>query len=238
MTAPTPDYAPGQVWSYRTRPGDEASRLKIQMIEHYPAEGQSAEDRVFHVSVAGVTFANADVPGEIAHAPVSRETLDASLVALTDSGAVFPDPAEGVASWKEGAGGVFSLTIAELVQMYDDVTADFVPNTGDNLYFQTDWSHDRADDPVWVMYEVDPEGRVLRTIHGFADGGGVMTALEDFEDNPQDLPSPGSLVELPFFETWKDVPLGVPYGDDSETITLTERPRAEFEMIWRENRED
>lgn len=233
-----PDYAPGQVWTYRTRPGDEASRLKIQMIEHYPAEGQSAEDRVFHVSVVGVTFANRDVPREIAHAPVSRETLDASLLALTDSGATFPDPAEGVASWKEGAGGVFTLSIAELVQMYDDVTADFIPLGGDNLYFQTDWTHGRPEDPVWVMYEVDPEGRVLRTIHGFADGGGVLTSVEDFEDHPQDLPERGNLVEGSFFEIWKDVPMGVPHGDDGngETVTLTERQQAEFETIWRENR--
>ena len=89
-----------------------------------------------------------------------------------------------------------------------------------------------------TVYEVDPEGRVLRTIHGFADGGGFLTSLEDFEDHPEDLPERDSLVQGNFYEIWKDVPMGVPHGDtgDGEHVILTERPRAEFETIWRENR--
>lgn len=235
---PTPEYAPGQIWTYRTRPGDEGSRVKIQMVEHYPYAEEGADDRVFHVSVAGVRFRNPAVPQEIAHAPVSRETLDASVLALADPDpeAEFPDPSEGVASWKEGEGGVFTLGLAELVQMYDDVTADFVPTSGANLYFQTDWTHDRPDDPVWIMYEVDPEGRVLRTIHGFADGGGVLTALDDVD--PRDLPAAGNLVQASFFEIWKDVPMGEPFGDDGdgEHVVLTQIAPVQFEDIWRENR--
>lgn len=238
MNAPTPAYAPGQVWTYRTRPGDEASLAKIQMIERDPHAEAGEDDQVFHVSVIGLNFANPEVKGEIAHAPLNRAALDASLLALAGTDKAFPDPAEGVASWKEGEGGVFSVTLAELAQMFDDVTAQFVPTDGDNLYFQTDWTHDRAEDAVWVMYEVDPEGRVLRTIHGFADGGGYLTALEDFEDHPEDLPERGNLVQGNFFEIWKDTPMGVPHGDDGsgEYVVLTERPRAEFETIWRENR--
>jgi len=226
------DYTPGQVWNFRGRPQDERPRVKIQMVEQDPSG-----EAVFHVSLTGLAFANPHVPGEIAHAPVSRETLDASVLDLAaeDPDKPFPDPAEGVASWKEGEGGVFTVTLADLAQMFDQVTADFVPNAGENLYFMTAWSHERPDEPAWVMFEVDPEGNVLRTIHGFADGSGALTALEDFED--EDGRGPANLVEGSFFEIWKDVPLGVPHGDpEGEHVILTERPRAEFETIWRENR--
>lgn len=232
---PTHDYAAGQVWTYRARPQDEGSRVKIQMVEHDPSAG--AGDEVFHVSVIGLVFANPHVPGEIAHAPMSREALDASLLELAPAGAdaTFPDPAEGVARWKEGEGGVFTIALAELAAMFDGVTADFIPTEGDNLYFMTEWTHDRPDDPAWVMYEVDPDGRVLRTIHGFPDGSGALSAIEDFEDEAGR--SPETLVPGSFFEIWKDVPIGRPHGDpDGEHVVLTERPRAEFETIWRENR--
>ena len=45
-----------------------------------------------------------------------------------------------------------------------------------------------------------------------------------------------------FYEIWKDTPMGVPVGDadaegdSGEYVVLTERPRAEFETIWKENR--
>ena len=143
------------------------------------------------------------------------------------------EEAEGLQSWREGEGGVFTATVAELAQMFDDVTADFLP-PGDNLYFRTDWAHERENDPIWVMYEVDPEGRVLRTVHAFADGGGVLTSVEDFADHPEELPDRGSLVAGSFYETWKDVPFNEPYGDegDGEHVVLTERTRAELEDLW------
>lgn len=227
------DYTPGQVWSFRGRPQDVNPRVKIQMVEHDPSG-----ELVFHVSVTGLAFANPHVPGEIAHAPVSRETLDASVVAIAEpdpEAPAFPDPAEGVASWKEGEGGVFTISLAELAQVFDQVTADFVPNAGEHLYFMTEWRHERPGEPVWVMYEVDREGNVLRTIHGFADGSGALTALEDVED--EGGRAPVNLAIESFFEIWKDVPMGVPHGDsEGEHVVLTERPRAEFETIWRENR--
>lgn len=227
-------YEPGQVWTVRGRPQDEAPLLKIQMVEGH--DGPDGEDVVYHCSIIGLTFANPEVKPEIPHAPLSRRTLDDSLIQQTATEDVFPDPAEGVHAWREGEGGVFTVSVAELAQMYDDVTADFAP-AGDNLYFRTDWSHARADDPVWALYEVDPEGRVLRTIHAFADGGGLLTGVEDFADNPDDLPEPGSLVRGSFYETWKDVPFNEPFGDDGDQVVLNECPRAEFEALWNGNRD-
>ena len=228
----TRQYEAGQVWTYRTRPQDEGSLVKIQLVEPYGPEGQ---DEVFHISLIGLTFQNGYVRPEVAHAPVSRETLDASVLEQVSTEDEFPNHAEGLMSWREGEGGVFTVTLAELAEMFDQVTAGFVAPT-DNLYFRTDWTHDRPDDPLWVMYEVDPEGHVLRTMHGFPDGSGVLTALDDFQDTEGAPPT--SLVDGDFFAIWKDVPLGEPHGDDGsgEHVVLTQRDPREFAELWDANR--
>ena len=235
MSAPIP-YAAGQVWTYRTRPQDAGSLVKIQLVEPYDGPGEEAE--VFHVSLIGLDFENGYARSEIAHAPVSRGALDASVLDRVETDDEFPNHGVGLMSWREGAGGVFTVPLADLAQMYDQVTADVIAPT-DNLYFRTDWTHERPDDPIWVMYEVAPDGRVLRTMHAFADGGGVLTALEDFEDRPERLPQPGNLVDGSFFDIWKDVPLGEPHGDDGggEHVVLTQRDPREFAELWSANRD-
>ena len=47
-----PAYAAGQVWQYRTRPGDEGSLLRIATIEVDPAFGHG--EPIFHISLIGV----------------------------------------------------------------------------------------------------------------------------------------------------------------------------------------
>ena len=111
--APAPAYAVGQVWEYRTRPQDEGSLLKIQRIEDAGA--------VFHVSLVGVRLGGS--PTEIQHLPVSRETLDASVSRLSDSDVAFPDVAAGHAEWQRAQGGVFTLTMAEIVDFAEQALA-------------------------------------------------------------------------------------------------------------------
>lgn len=124
--APAPDrYAEGQVWEYRTRPGDEGSLLKIQRIEAWPEvaagaasapAGDGAEGgRVYHISLVGVRLGPGRAPSALQHMPVSRETLDASVIRLSEASPAFPDPAEGLATWREARGGVFTIPVAEIV---------------------------------------------------------------------------------------------------------------------------
>ncbi|RHW16788.1 hypothetical protein D1610_13755 [Sphingomonas gilva] len=104
-------YAAGQVWEYRTRAGEEGSLLKIQQVEQAP------RGTVYHISLIGLSFGRG-MPhgGELGHMPVSRETLDASVTRLSDSKAEFPDPASGIAAWREAEGGVFTIPVAEIVE--------------------------------------------------------------------------------------------------------------------------
>jgi hypothetical protein len=110
--APEPArYQEGQVWEYRTRPGEEGSLLKIQAVEDWPGGG-----KVYHISVIGLRMGGG--PGnEIGHLPVSELTLNASVTRLSPSTAAFPEVDEGLAMWREAQGGVFDIALAEIVEI-------------------------------------------------------------------------------------------------------------------------
>ena len=113
-------YAAGQVWEYHTRPGDEGSLLKIQRIETAPGDKRGS---IYHISIIRFRLSNAAMTPTLQHSPVSRETLDASVSQLGDQSAEFPDPSEGIAQWKADNGGVFTITVAEIVDLIDRQTS-------------------------------------------------------------------------------------------------------------------
>lgn len=113
-----PAYAEGQVWEYKTRPQDQGSLLKIQRVETDPAGGP-----IYHISVIGLRIEG--MPGEnIPHLPVSRETLDASVTRLSPLKPDFPSPDEGIQMWRDARGGVFTITIAEIVGIIQKAVDD------------------------------------------------------------------------------------------------------------------
>lgn len=115
------DYREGQVWEYRTRPGDEGSQLKIQKIEPFPGLGE--EGMVFHISIAGVCLKKPGLQPLISHAPVSQESLDASVSHLSEGGMDFPSADDGITAWRNDRGGVFTIPVADVVAYIDDVSA-------------------------------------------------------------------------------------------------------------------
>jgi len=119
--ASKPRYAEGQVWEYRTRAGDEGSLLKIQKIE--TGSEFAALGPVYHVSVVGVHLGGGSAR-EIAHLPVSRGTLDASLTRLSRRHVDFPDVEEGIAEWRAADGGVFTISMAEIVGIVEQTIAE------------------------------------------------------------------------------------------------------------------
>ncbi len=116
-----PAYAAGQVWEYRTRPGDEGSVLKIRKIETYP--GLGASERVYHISIIGVALGPAASAGVIQHVPVSKRTLDESVVRQVRRDADFGDVDQGIAEWRQAEGGVFTIPVAEIVRVMAETLA-------------------------------------------------------------------------------------------------------------------
>jgi hypothetical protein len=109
-------YAEGQVWEYKSRSQDSGSLVKIQKIEESPV------GKIYHVSLIGIHL-KANQATVLQHAPVSKETLDASVTRQVADPGTFPDPAEGIAEWRSANGGVFSITLAEIA----DAVAQMVP---------------------------------------------------------------------------------------------------------------
>ena len=79
------EYSEGQVWSYKTRPGEEKSTVLINKIEPHEKLG-----KIFHISVSGVKVKNKHIAGgitsELPHFPVSEETLNKGLIKLIGNG--------------------------------------------------------------------------------------------------------------------------------------------------------
>jgi len=112
-----PAYAAGQVWRYASRAGDEGSLLKIGRVETDPAFQHGLP--IYHISLIGVHLGRDQNLTVIGHLPVSKETLDKSVTVLTESNAEFPDVSEGIDQWKQANGGVFTISVAEIVAIVD-----------------------------------------------------------------------------------------------------------------------
>jgi hypothetical protein len=119
--SPPAKYSEGQVWEYKTRVGDEGSLLKIQRIEQDPAFQKYGP--IYHISVVGVHLRNPTITPMLPHAPVSRATLDASVTKLSPDRREFPSADAGIEEWRQAHGGVFTISVAEIVEVLDQQTA-------------------------------------------------------------------------------------------------------------------
>lgn len=116
---PAPHYAAGQVWEYRHRAQDAGSLLKIQKVEDGGALGP-----IYHISVIGLKLRNEQILGMLPHTPVSAATLDMSVTRLSAADRAWPDVESGIAQWRQDHGGVFTISVAQIVQIIDDQTAN------------------------------------------------------------------------------------------------------------------
>jgi hypothetical protein len=124
--APQPHvYAAGQVWEYRTRPGEAGSLLKIQKVEELPSF--TAEGPVYHISIIGLHLNGAGVAGGIQHLPVFRVTLDASVTRLSHNRADFPSADEGIAEWRRAQGGVFTIPVSKILDAMEQMLRNAPP---------------------------------------------------------------------------------------------------------------
>ncbi len=113
----------GQVWSYRTRPGEEASRIYIARIDR-----DLGSKSIFHLYIDGLKLKNPLIEGgvqdHLVHVPVSKEALEASVISMTQEGVIPPDISEGYIIWREafeqGRAGVFTISLQQIVQYIED----------------------------------------------------------------------------------------------------------------------
>ena len=109
----------GQEWSYHTRPDEVSSTLVVLRID-----ADSSLGTIVHIAVNRVRIRNPRAPGgystTLPHAPVSERALRASITGLVTESVPLPDFREGYDLWKRGKGGVWTLSMAEIVAAVEE----------------------------------------------------------------------------------------------------------------------
>ena len=122
-------FEPGQIWTYKTRPGERPSRLTILRIEPY------RDDTAVHVQVSGLRIRNPAAPDGlstyITHIPFAERAVNASVLRLVAQGQRLPDFEDGYNEWRRqseaGRAGIFETSIAEAI---DGIEAAFTRGSG------------------------------------------------------------------------------------------------------------
>ena len=113
-------YKVGDRWTYKTRHGEESSVLYIVKIER--AENSNF---IYHIYIDNLKMKNRFMENgfqsNLPHIPVSKKTLNDSVVALVRNDTLnLPDISEGYNAWKEADGGVFTITIGKIIEYIED----------------------------------------------------------------------------------------------------------------------
>jgi hypothetical protein len=116
------DFEAGQLWSYHSRPGDDASLILINLVESVAKLGP-----VYHISVLRVhlpSWKDSSRPEtDLPHFPVLKVALEKSVVAHVGDRAPFDAYRNGYDTWRaalaDGRAGAFTVTIAEVVAMVE-----------------------------------------------------------------------------------------------------------------------
>jgi hypothetical protein len=106
-------YSPGQVWSYKTRDGEGTSTITILRVETLPKVGT-----IIHIRIDGIALKNCSggpIPKVIEHAPFSKDAIDRSVLKLVGQKENLPDYEAGYSDWKAHCGGVYTVTVAEML---------------------------------------------------------------------------------------------------------------------------
>lgn len=114
LLANAADLQQGQVWSYKTRPGDSSSTLTVLKIEQYKDLG-----RVVHIRVDRIEITNplkGNVVTDIPHLPFKESAVQKSVTKLIHQSPSVPEFQEGYDTWKaaylQGRAGAFETTVS------------------------------------------------------------------------------------------------------------------------------
>ena len=113
-----PDFEAGQVWAYKTRPGEEESTLLINKVEDDPRLGQ-----IYHISISKVRLSGntLTLSSELPHLPVSLQTLRLSCTTLIRQSDPNPMYLPGYRLWRQafdtGRAGIYTISIADILDL-------------------------------------------------------------------------------------------------------------------------
>jgi hypothetical protein len=106
-------FRPGQVWEYKTRPGEEKSFLTILRVESLPKIGTIIHIRVDKIRLRNCT--GGPEPDNFQHMPFTRDAIEHSVTKLEKESSDIPDYQAGYDEWRAACGGVYTITVAEAI---------------------------------------------------------------------------------------------------------------------------
>lgn len=109
------NYKEKQVWRYKTRDNENGSTITILKVE-----GDTIHIRIDGVRIVTKTLG---VEESVGHAPIERRLLDESVTEYAGMSEQEPD-LSGYETWKEKKGGVFSFTVADIVEAVQSMYKD------------------------------------------------------------------------------------------------------------------
>jgi hypothetical protein len=110
-------FRPGQVWQYKTRPGEEDSTITILKIETLPKLGTIVHIRVEKIRLKNCT--GGPEPDKFEHMPFARDAIERSVTKLVRENKV-PDFSDGYAQWRNACGGVYTISVAEAIGVSEE----------------------------------------------------------------------------------------------------------------------
>ena len=117
-----PTYKPGQVWSYKNRPGEDASTITILRVESTPKLGTIVHVRIDKFMLENCKGNKGD--STMDHAPFSKAAIDQSVVKLLRTERDLPNFDEGYKDWLSHCGGVYRMTVADALTMTNKTMKD------------------------------------------------------------------------------------------------------------------
>ena len=116
-------FSVGQVWKYKTRQNETASRITIVHID----SGDPEYGNIIHIFISGVSIPNPKAPeGEtiyIGHMPYDEEALGKSVTEMESETKDLPDYEDGYRLWKKSfessEAGVFEIPVLEAIDFVE-----------------------------------------------------------------------------------------------------------------------
>jgi hypothetical protein len=117
--ASDPKFHVGDIWEYKTRTGEENSRLTVVKVDSSPELGT-----IVHIAVNNLTWKdcqNKPFPQSVPHMPFARKVLEASLSKKAGVEQSLPDYRNGYEEWKaaysQKRAGIYIIEVRDAVSV-------------------------------------------------------------------------------------------------------------------------
>ncbi len=116
-------YEVGQVWEYKTREGEENSRMTVVALTEHQHFGLIINISLDNLKIRSSHSEDGFING-LSHSPCSQESINNSVISLVGKVEQLPDFQEGYDEWKtafdEGKAGVFGGSIQEIISTLEE----------------------------------------------------------------------------------------------------------------------